>query len=159
MRVLEARMRVLAIDPGTVRCGLAVSDGLGMLATPVGVVPVGDGRDLAVALARRAAELGAVRILVGLPLHADGTESFRSRAATRLADALRQATPLPVELVDERLTSVEAEDRLAQAGKRGRDAKAHRDAAAAAVLLQWWLDARRDGPSVPPDPSADEARP
>lgn len=142
-------MRILAIDPGTVRCGLAVSDPLGMLATPLQAMPVGDGQDLAARLARRAAELEVARIIVGHPLNMDGTAGPRAQACERLAQALRDQTPIPVDLVDERLSSFEAEDRLHEAGRRprgrvraGRAGRrdAQVDSAAAAVLLQWVLD-------------------
>lgn len=142
-------MRILAIDPGTVRCGLAVSDSLGMLATPLEAVPVGDGHDLVARLAARAAELEAQRIVVGHPLNMDGTAGPRAQASARLVEALRAATAIPVDLVDERLSSFEAEERLHEAGRRPRgrvrSGRAGRrdaqvDSAAAAVLLQWVLD-------------------
>lgn len=142
-------MRILAIDPGTVRCGLAVSDSLGMLATPLEAVAVGDGRDLVARLAARAAELEVQRIIVGHPLNMDGTAGPRAQASARLVEALQTATTIPVELVDERLSSFEAEDRLREAGRRPRGRvrsgrAGHRDAqvdsAAAAVFLQWFLD-------------------
>jgi putative Holliday junction resolvase len=131
-------MRILAIDPGTVRCGLAVSDPLGLFATPLGVVPVGDGRGLAAMLVAKAVEVEARAILVGHPRNLDGSEGPRARACSRLADELRALTDLPVTLVDERLTSIEAEQRLREAGRKGR--KLELDAAAAAVLLQGYLD-------------------
>ncbi len=142
-------MRILAIDPGTVRCGLAVCDSLGMLATPLEAVPVGDGRNLVAQLVGRAAELDVERIVVGYPLNMDGTVGPRAQASARLAEALRVATTILVELVDERLSSFEAEDRLREAGRRPRgrvrSGRAGRrdvqvDSAAAAVLLQWVLD-------------------
>lgn len=142
-------MRILAIDPGTVRCGLAVSDPLGMLATPLEAMPVRDGRDLAARLVARAAALEAERIVVGHPLNMDGTAGPRAQAAERLVEALRAATAIPVDLADERLSSFEAEERLHEAGRRprgrvraGRAGRrdAQVDSAAAAVLLQWVLD-------------------
>lgn len=145
-------MRILAIDPGTVRCGLAVSDPLGMLATPLEAMPVGDGRDLAARLAARAAALEVERIVVGHPLNMDGTAGPRAQAAERLVEALRAATAIPVDLADERLSSFEAEERLHEAGRRprgrvraGRAGRrdAQVDSAAAAVLLQWVLDRPR----------------
>lgn len=136
-------MRVLAVDPGTVRCGLAVSDETGLLASPAGVIPVRGG-GVAEAIARRASELGAGLILVGHPLNMDGTVGFRARAVERLVEQIRAATTLEVRLVDERLTSFEAEWRLEEAGVRPRDRKARVDSAAATVLLQDWLDDPRN---------------
>ncbi|MBM4394465.1 MAG: Holliday junction resolvase RuvX [Deltaproteobacteria bacterium] len=137
----DDRTRVMAIDPGTARCGVAVSDPLGMIATPAAPIRVGDGSRLAETIAERAAEVGAGRVLIGHPLNMDGTEGPRAAASARLAERVRAAAPgLAVDLVDERLTTVEAEARLVEAGRRRGDLKALKDSAAAAVLLQWWLD-------------------
>lgn len=133
--------RVMAIDPGTARCGVALSDPLGILATPHEPIAVGDGRGLAAAIAARAVEAGAGTVLIGLPLNMDGTEGPRAMASRRLAEQVRAAAPeLTVVLVDERLTTVEAEARLADAGHDRRASRRLKDSAAAAVMLQWWLD-------------------
>ncbi len=146
-------MRVLAIDPGTARCGLAVSDEEGILATPIEALPVGDGARLAERLAEKARALGAGRILVGYPLRMDGSPGPRARAVERLAARLRSVSNVPVDLVDERLTTVEARERLREAGRHrtGRGSRAGPadrgavDSAAAAILLQGWLDTQRAG--------------
>jgi putative Holliday junction resolvase len=135
-------MRVMALDVGTARCGVAVSDSLGMLATPTGVIEVGDGARLPERIAEHAARVEAGRLLVGLPLELDGTEGPRALAVRRLAEKVRRIAAMEVELVDERFTTVEAENRLEAAGHRARDRKGLKDAAAAAVMLQWWLDAQ-----------------
>lgn len=135
-------MKAMAIDLGTVRCGIAVSDGLGMLATPLPALAVGHGRDLAERLAAVIAEHGVDVVLIGHPLNMDGTNSPRSRAAETMAARLAGLTPVPVELFDERWTSVEASRRLHEAGHKARDQRQRIDSAAAAVLLQAWLDAR-----------------
>jgi putative Holliday junction resolvase len=141
-------LRVLAVDPGTVRCGLAVSDETGLLASPAGIIDVRGG-GAPEAIARKAAELGVSLILVGHPLNMDGTAGPRAQAVERLVADLRTRTALEVRLVDERLTSFEAEWRLEEAGVRTRDRKGKRDKgrvdqAAAAVLLQDWLDDPRN---------------
>lgn len=133
-------MRVMAVDPGTVRCGIAVCDWLGLLATPVGVIRVKDGRELPAAIAARAVELEAGLIIIGYPVSMDGTIGPRALAAERLAEQVRAHTSLEVRLFDERLTSVEAEDLLKEAGRTIKQSKEMRDAAAAAVLLTWWLE-------------------
>jgi putative holliday junction resolvase len=137
-------MRILAIDPGTARCGLATCDALGITTTPAGVVHVTPGIDLAGVLAAKAGELEAEAILLGHPLNMDGSAGPRARASERLAEELRGRTTVPVTLVDERLTSFEASERLAEAGRRPKDPRkrrdGHLDAAAAAVLLQRWLE-------------------
>lgn len=144
-------MRVLAIDPGTARCGLALSDETGLLATPIEALPVRDGSQLAERLAAKAQEVGAQRILLGYPLQSDGSPGPRARAIERLAARLREVSGLPVDLVDERWTTIQAQERLREARPR-RCARVRRktsgaslDSAAAAVLLQGWLDARRPG--------------
>jgi len=135
-------MKVLAIDPGTSRCGLAVSDELGMLAHPLEAMPVRDGSNLSRELAEKAKEVEAGTILVGYPLGMDGTEGPRASAASSLAAEIRNHTKVDVELVDERLTTVEASRRLHEAGHSSRKQKGRIDSAAAAVLLQAWLDSR-----------------
>ncbi|MBP7381328.1 Holliday junction resolvase RuvX [Myxococcota bacterium] len=142
-------MRVMAVDPGTVRCGIAVCDWLGLLATPVGVIRVKDGRELPAAIAARAVELEAGLIIIGYPVSMDGTVGPRALAAERLAQQVRAHTELEVRLFDERLTSVEAEDLLKEAGRTLKQSKEMRDAAAAAVLLTWWLEKNPQGTLAP----------
>jgi putative Holliday junction resolvase len=135
--------RVLGIDLGERRIGLAVSDEEGRFAFPAGFH---ERRDLAgdlEALRALAVSQGAVRIVVGLPLLLDGREGTGARAAREFAEALRRVTSLPVELVDERLTTREAERALAQAPRKvRRGRKQVIDAMAATLLLRGWLDAR-----------------
>lgn len=136
-------MRAAAIDLGAVRVGLAVSDELGLLAHPR---PFLDGRSLGLAL-RRLAELarqeGIEVFVVGLPRALSGREGSPARRAREFADRLRLATGLPVELVDEWLTTREAQARLREGGWKEREWRSKVDSAAAAVLLQSWLDGRR----------------
>ncbi|HNZ04531.1 MAG TPA: Holliday junction resolvase RuvX [Myxococcota bacterium] len=139
----------MAVDPGTVRCGIAVCDWLGLLATPVGVIRVKDGRELPAAIAARAVELEAGLIIIGYPVSMDGTVGPRALAAERLAQQVRAHTELEVRLFDERLTSVEAEDLLKEAGRTLKQSKEMRDAAAAAVLLTWWLEKNPQGTLAP----------
>ena len=142
----------MAVDPGTVRCGIAVCDWLGMLATPVGIIRVRDGRELPAAIAAKAVELEAGLIIIGYPVSMDGTIGPRALAAERLAEQVRAATDLEVRLFDERLTSAEAEDLLKEAGRSIKESKEMRDAAAAAVLLTWWLDKNPQSmPAIDPD--------
>jgi putative holliday junction resolvase len=133
-------MRIMAIDPGTARHGVAASDPLGLIATPLPFLPasgVGGGID---ALVDAALRMEASMVLVGYPLNMDGTVGPRAKAAERLADALRARLPVEVLLVDERLSSVEAEQLLHEAGRDTRKHKGRIDSAAAAVMLQWYLD-------------------
>jgi putative Holliday junction resolvase len=134
--------RILALDPGTRRVGVAVSDPLGITAQPHGVL---DARDplLMELIAHLGAELDVERIVVGLPVSLNGTEGPAAVAARQFADAVGEATGLPVELADERFTSVMAERVLVQAGLSGRRRRAVRDRVAAAVMLQAYLDGGR----------------
>lgn len=138
----------LALDPGSVRIGVARSDRSGIIATPLTVVRRGKG-DLDT-LASLAAAEEAIEILVGLPRSLSGREGTAAVTARQFAAALAaRVAPLPVRLVDERFTTATAHEAL-RAG--GRDSRARRqvvDAAAAAVLLESALDAERRTGAVP----------
>ena len=136
--------RVLAVDLGERRIGLALSDPTGTLATPLRTLDAtGDPeRDrLAVVAAARDAEVQV--IVVGLPRSLSGREGPAARRARAEASALAEvAGEIKVELHDERFTTRDAERALSAAGKRGRERRAHVDAAAAAIILQSYLDAK-----------------
>lgn len=135
-------MRALAIDLGKVRVGLAASDELGMLAHPR---PFLDGRNRRVlldALDRMAKGEEFTVFLVGLPRQLNGTEGAAARRARKFAEELGAKSGLPVELVDEWLSTREARARLHEQGLGEREVRGRVDSAAAAVLLQSWLDAR-----------------
>lgn len=133
----------LGVDAGSVRVGLAGSDPTGTLATPLRSVP----RLPAPALRREVLavveERRPGRIVVGLPRRLDGTEGSAAADARRLAGDLHEWTGLPVDLWDERFTTVAAERTLIAAGVRRAQRRRSIDAAAAALLLQSWLDAQR----------------
>ena len=140
-------MRVVGIDVGARRIGLAISDVTRTLARPLETIGVGDGRDAPARVLARIAELaaeddGVAEIVVGLPRRLDGTDSDATARVTAFVAALRAGTPLRVATVDERLTSVEAESRLAVRERDWKKRKANIDAAAAAILLQDYLDHR-----------------
>ena len=157
-------MRALGIDYGDRRIGLALSDASGTLASPLRVVaPRGS---LAVRAAAVAAEVraaaagpdGLAVVVVGVPRALDGTARRQTGRAVAFAEVLRAATPVPVVLQDERLTSVEAEARLAVRERDWRKRKARIDAAAAAVILQDYLDhaaERGRGPAAGAPAAAD----
>ncbi|HEY8740260.1 MAG TPA: Holliday junction resolvase RuvX [Candidatus Dormibacteraeota bacterium] len=141
-------MRILAVDPGTVRVGLALSDEGEVLATPLSTLRPGTRLGARVAAAAR--EAGAELVVVGLPRRLDGSEGPEALQARELAVAI-SAEGLGAELWDERFTSVMAEAALRQSRpRRGRKAAADRrldtDQVAAAVLLQSFLDSRHRGP-------------
>jgi putative Holliday junction resolvase len=146
MRELYDVGRVAGLDVGERRIGVAVSDATGTLARPVGVLHTsglgGDALERAVAeLARLSAEDdGLVSLVVGLPRRLDGSPSDLTPRVEAFAAELRARTALPVVLQDERLTSREAESRLALREKDWRVRKKQLDAAAAAIILQDYLD-------------------
>jgi putative Holliday junction resolvase len=134
------RGRVLGVDVGEVRTGLAVSDPDRMVATPLDTIP--GGSDLARRLAARARQESCDTVVIGLPLSMSGTDTESTRQARAVAAELRD-TGVAVELWDERLSSVEAERALLGAGRRRAQRRSERDRVAAAIILQGWLDMSR----------------
>lgn len=147
--------RVLALDIGRRRTGLAVSDPTGTLATPYAVItahpPLADVLRTAGHLAAEPDGLSA--IVVGRPLHLDGRSSPETAAVDAFVARLRTRTTLPVFVQDERLTSVEAYERLRVSERDWRTRKARLDAAAAAVILQDFLDQARPGTGAAQEPA------
>jgi len=144
---------ILGIDYGTRRIGVAASDYSQKIAFPAGVIEAGGGpRRDAARVAERAAKERAVAIVVGLPLNMDGSRGPQAEVTQKFIDALAAATALPVAAWDERLSSFAADAVLAQAelttGKRRR----LRDALAAQVMLQSYLDAQRAPEAETPPP-------
>jgi len=135
----------LGVDVGTVRVGVARSDPNGVLATPLVTLArdTQDSRDIS-ELADLVREHGAVGVVVGLPRTLRNREGAAAELARTFGAALGSAiAPVPVEYVDERLTTVSAERKLAERGVRGRQRRAVVDQAAAVELLQHWLDVHR----------------
>jgi len=137
--------RVLGVDLGERRIGLAVSDPLGLTASPLAVLErTGDRAADHRAIVAAARDAGAERIVIGLPLSLSGGEGPAARAVREEIEAIG-ALGLPVEAHDERLTTVTAERVLATGGVRGRARRQRVDKVAAAVILQSWLDGRPPG--------------
>lgn len=133
--------RRLGVDVGTVRIGVAVSDPAGILASPVETVRR-DGRDIA-RLAELVGQYEVVEVVVGLPRHLSGATGPSARDATDYAARLGlRVAPVPVRLVDERLSTVGATRGLRERGVRARAQRDIVDQAAAAYILQGWLDGR-----------------
>jgi len=138
-------VRVLAVDPGSKRVGLALSDPTATIAQALSTVPAEPGETLASRLAEIAKANEARRIVVGLPLRLDGTRGPEAAAAKELADALRHTSGLPVELVDERMTTAAAERSLIAGGMKREKRRLVVDGVAATLLLQGHLDRKRAG--------------
>jgi len=130
--------RVMAVDLGSVRTGVAVSDELGMLAQPWKTLPGGDKALEAVVSA--VGELKPSRVLVGLPRNMDGTYGPAAEHSRAFADQLRARVECTVDLWDERLTTVAAQRALRESGRKARDQRGVVDQVAAQILLQSWLD-------------------
>ncbi len=135
----------LGIDHGTRRVGIAVSDPDAAFAFALETHVEGRDGSLLDLLARLVAERGAEAVIVGLPLTADGREGESAVRARRFADRLAEVLPVPVQMWDERYTSQEADRFLAPRSGRGKvdRAKGERDAVAAELILQGWLDRRK----------------
>lgn len=136
-------MRVVAFDVGERRTGVALSDASATLASPWRTLP---GHDVPAAAALvcqlRAEDDGLAAIVVGLPRRLDGSPTQLTPRALEFARRLGELTGVPVTLQDERLTSVDAEQRLAARERDWRKRKAKLDAASAAIILQDYLDGR-----------------
>jgi putative Holliday junction resolvase len=136
-------MRMLGLDFGTKRIGLAAADREAGLARPLATLARKGGvRDLE-AVARLAAEQQAEEVVVGLPLNMDGSEGRMARLAREFAAALGARTGLPVHLWDERLSSFEAEAQLREVGDRPARRKQKVDQVAAALILESYMEAHR----------------
>ncbi|HEX9375079.1 MAG TPA: Holliday junction resolvase RuvX [Actinomycetota bacterium] len=134
--------RVLGLDLGDVRTGVAISDADRRLAVPLGTVRAGAPQDLR-AISALVRDNDITLVVVGHPLSMSGRPGTRAQHAEQLAGALRSILRVPVALHDERLSTVEAERALRQAGVRSRDRRRTIDSSAATVILQSWLDSER----------------
>jgi putative holliday junction resolvase len=133
----------MAVDPGSRRVGLAVSDPTGTIAQALPTLAAEPQDTLPERLAEVAREHEASRIVVGLPLRMDGSFGPEAKAARVLAGAVRKASGLPVEMVDERLTTAQAERSMISGGVRRARRRATIDGVAATLLLQSHLDSKR----------------
>ena len=134
-------MRALGLDLGSRRVGVAISDRDGRVVTPL--VTLERSRDRASdhrSIAQLVEEYDIEIVVVGLPLSLDGSTGPAARAILDEIDVLAARVGVPVDTVDERFTTVEAEHQLREAGVRGRDKTKVIDQAAAVVLLQAWLE-------------------
>lgn len=133
-------MRVLALDHGTVRIGVAGSDDLGIIATPLEFIPAEPFESFAARLKQLIADRGVEQLIVGMPRNMDGSYGEAASKVKEFIERVRGVTTVPVRTWDERLTSAQANRQMIQAGVRRSDRKEKVDAAAAAILLQSYLD-------------------
>ena len=132
--------RVLAIDYGDVRIGLAQSDLMQMIASPLDVIPNKSVEESAKIIADIIANNDVETVVIGLPLNMDGTEGERAQVTRKFADILAQCTTAKIVFQDERLSSVEAEDILLEANVKRDKRKQLIDQIAAQIILQSYLD-------------------
>jgi putative Holliday junction resolvase len=135
--------RVLAVDPGSRRVGLALSDESRRLASPLRTLEAEPLATLSERLAAVAREVGAVELVVGLPRNLDGGSGAAAASARALANQLKVSTRLPVSLLDERLSSVAAERHLVDQGVRREKRKKLVDQLAATLILESFLERKR----------------
>jgi putative Holliday junction resolvase len=137
-------MRVLGLDLGQKRIGIAISDEDASIAFPDGALKsVGPRKDVA-AVAALCSERGVGRVVIGLPRHLDGREGPEAEAAREFAAALHRATGLPVETLDERWTTLEAERILHDQGHKKKRQRGLVDSVAASIILRTYLDLLRN---------------
>lgn len=138
-------MRVLALDIGKVRTGIAVSDPQASVASPVCVLPTKDLQDGAANWQRVLQDWEPEKLVVGLPLSMDGKPHAQANRIQAIAKQLAQAAVLPIEFIDERLSSQEAKRILHEEGMSEQEMRGKVDMIAASIFLQTWLDEQRLG--------------
>lgn len=136
-------MRVLALDLGERRIGLALSDPTGTIAQGLDVIDRKTGANVLAEIRRRIEALGVERIVVGLPLRMDGTEGAEAEKVRRFVARLQTRVGIPVDVQDERLSSAEAEQLMIAGDASRARRRRSRDAVAAALILQTYLARQR----------------
>lgn len=132
--------RVLAIDPGAKRVGLAISDELRITVRPLKPIRRGSWKSLLEAINRIVSESNASTLVIGLPLNLDGSEGVAGANARSLAEKFRLSLSIPVYLQDERLTSVAATESLKAAGQSRKQIAAQIDSESAAIILRDFIN-------------------
>jgi putative Holliday junction resolvase len=141
---VPARGRIIALDPGTKRLGVAVSDELQITTRAVETVERTSWKKLLLQIKEILARFDAVGLVIGLPYNFDGSESEMSREARRLARNFSLSLDVPVLLQDERVTSYEAKGRLWKEGVAGKELLKRVDGEAAAIILSDFIERRRE---------------
>ena len=137
---VPAEGRILAMDPGTKRCGIAVCDDLRVTTRPLSIIERTSWKKLLSKISQIVSEFDAKALVIGLPLESDGSESVMSQEARSMARKFALSLPIPVFLQDERVTSYEAKRRLWESGVDLKEARKLVDSEAAAIILADFLD-------------------
>ena len=138
-------MRILALDVGDKRIGVAISDPMGILASPLIAIERTSDNKAIDAILEIVGEQEAGEIVAGLPISLRGGYSEQTKSVAAFVRKLEACSPVPVKTADERYSTVEAERLLSQANRKRARSRGEIDAAAAAVILQSYLDARTSG--------------
>ena len=136
-------MRVLAIDYGMSRTGIAVSDPTGLIASPYKVIPSKNYEKLLLGIGEVLSEVASEKVILGYPGRTDGTKSEMCERVERFREEIKNRFGVEAELIDEKYTTVIASQMLHAGGVKAKDQRKNIDAAAAAVLLQGYLDSHR----------------
>jgi putative Holliday junction resolvase len=144
--ILQPVTRMLGLDHGARRIGVAISDELGLTAQPLLTLVHSNVRNDLRSIGRLLRRYACAGIVMGWPIHLSGDRSPRAIAAEKFADSLRAEFNLPVHLWDERMSTAEAHRHLDAVGRGARDRKDVIDQIAAVLILQSWLDAQRNSP-------------
>ena len=136
-------MKVLGIDFGDARVGIATSDYGENLATAQGTIKVSGINDAVIKVSEKSVELGAEKLVIGLPKNMDGSLSYRAERTQRFAEMLKEATGLEYEFMDERLSTMEAYRYLNATEFNGKKRRNVIDTLSAQIILQSWLDSKK----------------
>lgn len=139
-------MKIMSVDFGDARTGLAMSDPTEFLASPIGVIKEKRFEHIAEKVAAAASENGAEAIIVGLPLNMDGSHGFRAEHVTEFAELLKTLVSVPLRMWDERQTTVSAAGFLNETDTRGKKRKEVIDAVSAVIILDSYLQWRKNHP-------------
>jgi putative holliday junction resolvase len=138
-------MRIMALDVGDARIGVAVSDPTELLATPLNIIKRLNAASDTAVVARLVGEQGAGRLIVGLPIALEGGEGMQAEKVRTFVAYLGSSLTIPIEMFDERFSTVTAREYMRESGKKKKGrARQHDDAIAAAVILQNYLDEKRE---------------
>ena len=137
--------KYLGVDYGDVRTGIAECDPTGLIATGICTVKEGGMENTAVRIAKEAKERSCKKIIVGLPKNMDGSEGFRAEAVRAFAEILKTLTDIPIELYDERMTTMQAYRIFEETGAYGKRRKNNVDTLSAQIILQNYIDAQKNG--------------
>lgn len=135
-------MRVLALDIGDIRCGIAISDPAGKVASPVCVLPTMEVLSGAKSFQRILEDWEPEELVCGLPVSMSGEEGHQAAHIREMAEQIASAAMLPLSFADERLSSAEAKRILRESGLNEKSMRGRIDSVAASLILQGWLDAR-----------------